>query len=213
MKLPRSRNCKICKKRFKPSTLYDWWCSEEHKEELITKLATEARQKRIQQQERQRKQTTQQERRSLKVRKVNLQPDSYFKKQAQQAFNLFIRLRDHDQSCISCGETNPPDLHGGQWDCGHFKSVGAHPELRYEEKNAYRQCKSCNAGSAKHSAKAATVAKQYEANLIERVGQESVDWLNGPHAVKNYRRDDFIRIRDEYRRKARELKKQLGEAA
>gem|GEM_PF-5202788 len=60
MKLPRSRNCKICKKRFKPATLYDWWCNEEHKEELITKLATEARQKRIQQQERQRKETTQQ---------------------------------------------------------------------------------------------------------------------------------------------------------
>lgn len=209
MKPPKSRKCKVCGDNFKPATLYDWWCSEEHKEELITKLATEARQKRIQQQERQRKETTQQERRSIKIRKENLQPDSHFKKQAQQAFNLFIRLRDHDQACISCGITNPPDLHGGQWDCGHFKTVGGNPELRFEEKNAYRQCKSCNAGSAKYGGKAATVAKQYEANLIERVGQETVDWLNGPHEMTNYRRDDFIRIRDEYRAKARELKKKL----
>jgi len=212
MKLPRSRNCKICKTRFKPATLYQWWCCEDHESELITKLATEARQKRLQEQERQRKETAQQERRSIKIRKANLQPDSHYKKQAQQAFNIFIRLRDHDQPCISCGETNPPDLHGGQWDCGHFKTVGGHPELRFEESNAYRQCKSCNAGSSKYGGKAATVAKQYEATLIERFGQGLVDWLNGPHEMTNYRRDDFIRIRDEYRAKARELKKQLEAA-
>ncbi|MFT0909947.1 YlcG family protein, partial [Klebsiella pneumoniae] len=32
-----------------------------------------------------------------------------------------------------------------------------------------------------------------------RYGQEYVDWLNGPHEMTNYRREDFIRIRDEYR--------------
>jgi hypothetical protein len=128
-------------------------------------------------------------------------------KQAQQAFNLYIRTRDNDKPCISCGETNPRDLHGGQWDCGHFKTVGAHPELRFEELNAHRQCKSCNAGSSKYAAKGATVAQQYESNLIMRIGQEAVDWLNGPHETKNYRRDDFISIRDEYRKKARALLK------
>lgn len=206
-KLPRARNCKICKKRFKPITLYEWWCCEEHKDELITKLAVEARQRSIQKAERRRKDEAQQERRSLKVRKLALKSPSYFMKQAQQAFNLFIRTRDNDKPCISCGETSPPDLHGGQWDCGHFKTVGAHPELRFEELNAHRQCKSCNAGSSKYAAKGATVAQQYEANLILRVGQEAVDWLNGPHEAKNYRRDDFISIRDAYRKKARVLLK------
>ncbi len=212
-KLPRSRNCRICKKRFKPLALYEWWCCEEHKDELITKLAEESKQKRIQAAERRRKDEAQQERRSLKVRKLALKPDSHFKKQAQQAFNLFIRTRDHDRPCISCGETNPPDLHGGQWDCGHFKTVGAHPELRFEELNAHRQCKSCNAGSSKYAAKGATVAQQYEANLIAWIGQEAVDWLNGPHEMTNYRRDDFIRIRDEYREKTRQLLKQQEQAA
>lgn len=44
------------------------------------------------------------------------------------------RSRNYDKSCISCGETNPPDLHGGQWDCDHFLSVGSHPELRFDER-------------------------------------------------------------------------------
>lgn len=166
-------------------------------------------QKRLQEAERRRKEETQQERRNLKVRKAALQPDSHYKKQAQQAFNTFIRLRDHDQPCISCGETNPPDLHGGQWDCGHFKTVGGFPELRFVECNAYRQCKSCNAGSAKYGAKAATVEKMYRESLAEKFGQELVDWLDGPHEMTYYRRDDFIRIRDEYRAKARELKNKL----
>lgn len=208
-KIPKRRSCKVCKKTFKPKTLYEWWCSDQHKDELIPKLAAEARHRRLQKAERRLKDEAQQERRNHKIRKLDLKSDSYFKKQAQQAFNTFIRLRDHDQPCISCGITNPPDLHGGQWDCGHFKTVGGFPELRFVECNAFRQCKSCNAGSAKYGAKAATVEKMYRASLAEKFGQELVDWLDGPHEMTNYRRDDFIRIRDEYRAKARELKKKL----
>ncbi len=82
-----------------------------------------------------------------KARLAELRPNGYYKAQAQKAFNAYIRARDAGLPCISCGETNPPDLHGGQWDCGHFKTVGAYPELRFEERNAHKQCKSCNAGS------------------------------------------------------------------
>lgn len=203
-KQPR-RRCKICREWFHHRFPNEWWCCPEHGAEYGIMLREKEKIKK----EQQRKKEAQQERRNIKIRKLALKPDSYFKAQAQQAFNKFIRLRDHDQPCISCGETNPPDLHGGQWDCGHFKTVGGFPELRFEERNAYRQCKSCNAGSAKHGAKAATVAQQYEATLVERFGQELVDWLNGPHEMTRYRREDFIRIRDEYRRRCREMEKKL----
>lgn len=141
-----------------------------------------------------------------KARLAELRPNGYYKAQAQKAFNAYIRARDAALPCISCGETNPPDLHGGQWDCGHFKTVGAYPELRFEERNAHKQCKSCNAGAGKYTAKELTVAQQYEAGLVARYGQEYVDWLNGPHEMTNYRREDFIRIRDEYRAKLKALK-------
>lgn len=208
MRKPRKRcNNPDCREWFHPAFANQTWCGAECGTVIALAKREKDRQSAIQKAERRRKDEAQQERRSLKVRKLALKPPSYFKKQAQEAFNQFIRIRDNDLPCISCGETNPPDLHGGQWDCGHFKTVGAHPELRFEELNAHKQCKSCNAGSSKYSAKAATVAKQYEVSLIERIGQEAVDWLNGPHEVKNYRRDDFISIRDEYRKKARELRK------
>lgn len=208
MRKPRKR-CKNpdCLEWFHPAFQNQTWCSPECGTVIALAKREKDRQSAIQAAERRRKDEAQQERRSLKVRKLALKSPSYFMKQAQQAFNLFIRTRDNGKPCISCGETNPADLHGGQWDCGHFKTVGAHPELRFEELNAHRQCKSCNAGSSKYAAKGATVAQQYEANLIVRIGQEAVDWLNGPHAAKNYRRDDFISIRDEYRKKARELLK------
>lgn len=211
-KLPSHRNCKVCKTRFKPETVYQWWCDEKHKEEYIKQLAVKARQKTIQKDEQRRKKETQAERQSLKIRKLALKPDSHFKKLAQQAFNEYIRTRDYDQPYISCGETNPPDLHGGQWDCGHFKTVGGFPELRFVEANAYRQCKSCNGGSAKYGAKAKTVGQYYETNLVRLFGQELVDWLNGPHEMTNYRRDDYIRIREMYKAKTKALKK-LQEAA
>lgn len=214
MRKPRKR-CKNpdCREWFHPAFQNQSWCCADCGTVIALAKREKDRQNAIRAAERRRKDEAQQERRSLKVRKLALKPDRHFKKQAQDAFNKFIRIRDNNQPCISCGETNPPDLHGGQWDCGHFKTVGAHPELRFEELNAYRQCKSCNAGSSKYPAKAATVAKQYEENLIERVGQETVDWLNGPHEMTNHRRDDFIRIRDEYREKTRQLLKQQEQAA
>jgi len=149
----------------------------------------------------------------LRERRKALKTDSELKQEAQRAFNAYIRARDEGDACISCGETNPPDLHGGQWDCGHFKTVGGFPELRFVECNAFRQCKSCNAGSAKYGAKAASVERMYRASLAAKYGQELIDWLDGPHEMTNYRRDDFIRIRDEYRKKTRELRKRQQEAA
>ncbi|MCU5775101.1 recombination protein NinG [Erwiniaceae bacterium BAC15a-03b] len=206
MKLPR-RRCKNpdCREWFHPPYQNHTWCSPECGVVIALARREKDRQKAIQEAERHRKDKEQQERHSLKVRKLAIKPTNYFKAQAQQAFNQFIRLRDHNQPCISCGETDPPDLFGGQWDCGHFKTVGGFPELRFEERNAYRQCKSCNGGSAKHGAKAATVAHYYESNLVRLFGQDLVDWLNGPHEMTRYRREDYIRIRDEYRRKCREL--------
>lgn len=51
-------------------------------------------------------------RKRRKERLAELRPAGYYKAQAQQAFNAFIRARDFELPCISCGENNPPDLHG-----------------------------------------------------------------------------------------------------
>ncbi|EMV1606754.1 recombination protein NinG [Enterobacter hormaechei] len=142
----------------------------------------------------------------LKMRKKALQPRGYFLKKAQTAFNAFIRERDVGKACPSCGEYHPPMIFGGQWDCGHFMSVGARPELRFEEKNAYRQCKACNGGAGRFTAKNKTVHARYRETLINWYGLELVEWLEGPHEAKNYSKEDLEEIAAKYRRKTRELK-------
>lgn len=207
MRKPR-RKCTVCREWFHPTRDGQFVCSFEcaSAHGKATNDAAKAEKQRKEQKLRLEEEKAGRKRR--KAKREELRPTSYFKAQAQQAFNNFIRFRDRDLPCPSCGETHPPMLHGGQWDCGHFKSVGANPELRFEERNAHKQCKSCNGGAGNFTAKEATVSKQYEAGLVQRYGQEYVDWLNGPHPMTNYRREDYIRIRDEYRSKLRDLKQQ-----
>jgi len=42
--------------------------------------------------------------------------------------------------------------------------------------------------------------------LIEKIGLERVEWLEGPHEPKKYTIDELKGIRDLYRRKLKELK-------
>lgn len=202
------RKCLICRDWFHPKFSNEWWCCPEHGAELAIKRRSREREKAEAKLRKEQQQKEREAKDKLKIRKLAVKPTSYFRQQAQTAFNQFIRLRDRDEPCISCGEPNPPDLHGGQWDCGHFLSVGSHPELRFEERNAYKQCKSCNAGAGKFSHKNNTVTQKYELRLIEKFGQELVDWLRGPHEIPHWKREDYIRIRDEYRAKVRELKRE-----
>lgn len=124
----------------------------------------------------------------------------------QPIFNMFIRLRDRGQPCISCGVTDPPMTSGGQWDAGHFKGVGAFPELRFDEDNCHKQCKKCNGGSGKFAHKARTVAQKYELNIVERIGQERLDRLNGPHPTAKRTREWLLERIDHYRAKLKAMK-------
>ena len=58
------------------------------------------------------------------------------KKKAQDTFNKWIRNRDADKGCISCGA---PIDHAG-----HYFSSGHHSGLTFEETNVHGQCLRCN---------------------------------------------------------------------
>ncbi|XWJ90311.1 recombination protein NinG [Phytobacter ursingii] len=91
--------------------------------------------------------------------------------------------------------------HDGQYHAGHFRTTGASPELRFDEDNCHKQCSACN----NHLSGNLTA---YRPALIAKIGQARFDALMGPHALPKWNRDDYIRIRDEYRAKLRDLKKQ-----
>jgi len=144
-------------------------------------------------------------------RKVALKTVSEWTKDVQKLHNRVVRLRDRDEDCPSCGRTNAEVevtdgwKPGGAWDCGHFLSVGAYPELRFELRNSRKQCKNCNAGSGKYTRKNYTVGKQYREFMVERFGIEEVDWLEGPHEPLNLTVDKLKALKAAYTAMIKEL--------
>lgn len=141
-------------------------------------------------------------RREIKVRKEQLKSRADHLREAQAAVNEFIRLRDAHLPCISCDSTpNDNDLMtGSRWDAGHYRSVGACPELRFELLNIHRQCVRCNRNLSGN-------AVEYRIRLVLRIGAEKVDWLEGPHPARKYTVDEIKAIKADYRAKSRELKR------
>ena len=141
-------------------------------------------------------------RREIKVRKEKLKSRADHLREAQAAVNEFIRLRDAHLPCISCDST-PSDndlMTGSRWDAGHYRSVGACPELRFELLNIHRQCVRCNRNLSGN-------AVEYRIRLVLRIGAEKVDWLEGPHPARKYTVDEIKVIKADYRAKSRELKR------
>jgi len=149
-----------------------------------------------------------QERAQFKERKERLKPLRQLLAEAQVPFNAYIRARDADLPCVSCGVVNPQMTTGGQWDAGHFLSRGAHPELRFNEDNCHKQCKSCNAGSGKFAHKERTVSQKFEEELRRRIGDERVDALKGPQPARKWERGELIAIKATYVNRLKELRKE-----
>jgi hypothetical protein len=115
--------------------------------------------------------------------KESIKPKSKWLAEAQASFNKYIRARDYKDPCISCLksrheiESNQGWKVGGCWDAGHFMTRGAKGQLRFVLFNVHKQCKSCNGGGGRFSAKAATVDENYRMNLIKKIGINKVEFL------------------------------------
>lgn len=124
-----------------------------------------------------------------------LQPLSYYHKIAQREFNAYIRYRDRDLPCISCGR-----FHRGQYHAGHFRTVGASPETRYNEDGNHKQCSACNLHLSGNIV-------NYRPALIKKIGQERFDALMAYHPPVNWTREMLEGIAKTYRQKLKELKR------
>lgn len=149
-----------------------------------------------------RKSLAQVERREIKVRKEKLKSRADHLREAQAAVNEYVRLRDARLPCISCDSTpNDNDLMtGSRWDAGHYRSVGACPELRFEPLNIHRQCVKCNRNLSGN-------AVEYRIRLVLRIGAEKVAWLEGLHPACKYTVEEIKAIKAKYRALIRELKR------
>lgn len=194
-KLPR-RKCKVCREWFHPAYSNIVWCCPEHGAIYALELRAKEKVKATARRIKAKHETEKAERKRLAERKQQVKPLSYFIKQAQQAFNKFIRYRDRHLPCISCDR-----YHEGQYHAGHFRTTGANPELRFDEDNCHKQCSVCNNYLSGN-------LTAYRPALIAKIGQARFDALMGPHEMQKWKRDDYIRIRDVYRAKLKALKNQ-----
>lgn len=185
MKQAKPKKCRQCRAWFQPRSSFARACSPE----CAVADAKEQREKR--------------ERKERRARKQALKSKSQHAKEAQSAFNAYIRERDRGKPCISCGATEQQTdyLKISGWVASHYRSVGACPELRFDELNVHLACVRCNSHLSGNIV-------EYRLGLIERCGQNVVDYLEGHHEPKHYTIEDLQEIKATYRRKARELRRQ-----
>ncbi|MBV4552296.1 recombination protein NinG [Pseudomonas sp. SWRI102] len=189
--VPRRKRCPECRVMYAPARESQAVCGE-----IACAIAHAQSEKG---KEAARKSLAQVERREIKVRKEKLKSRADHARDTQQAFNKWVRLRDVDLPCVSCGRH-----HEGQYHAGHYRTVAASPELRFEPLNVHKQCAPCN------NHKSGDIVN-YRIELVKRIGAEAVEWLEGPHEAKKYTIEQLKAMTAEYRAKTRELKK--GEAA
>ena len=182
----KQKKCRYCKQPFTPVLPMQVVCGIE-----CAKAIAKKKREKVE------KANDRQKREQLKTR-------SQWMKEAQIAFNTAVRERDKGQRCISCEGPLRPDAVGGGYDCGHYRSVGSAPHLRFDERNAHGQCKKCNRyGSG--------MAADYRIGLIRRIGLEAVEALESDQTEKRYTIEDLKGIVQTYRAKLKDLK--IKEAA
>lgn len=177
-------SCKVCKQKFTPFRMGQKTCTETDclvtwGRHMVEVRAAEA---------------MKEKERKIRERKQEIKSRSERAREAQAAFNAWVRYRDKDEPCISCQRH-----HTGQYHAGHYRSRGSNPALAYEPLNCHKQCSACN------NWKSGNVV-EYRINLLKKIGQEKLDWLEGHHEPKKYSIIELKEIRDLYRRKLKELK-------
>lgn len=120
-------------------------------------------------------------------------------KEVRQAFHRWVRVRDKDKPCISCGA--PPEavqrFHHGR-DAGHYRSVGSASHLRFHPDNVHAQCVHCNQYLAGNPI-------GYRLGLVGRIGLEALDSLEHNETERKWKKHELEAMVIDYRTKAKAL--------
>lgn len=173
----RPKKCKGCREPFFPVSSWQTHCRAEACALAAAEIAAKKRRKA-----------------EDAERKERLKTRSDYLKEAQRAFNLYIRLRDSGRGCICCGAPLQSGGVGGGFDAGHYRSVGSAPHLRFDERNCHGQTKRCNRWGAGR-------AVDYRIGLVRRIGREAVEALEADQEPRHWTIEQLIAIRETYRTK------------
>lgn len=123
----------------------------------------------------------------LRERKERIKTRGEWLKEAQAACNAFIRKRDSNLACVSCGS-----VQAKQWDAGHYKTTAARPGLRFHPANIHKQCSRCNDWLSGN-------IHPYRVELINRVGNKMVDYLENSNPFSAWTIEEIKEIKAHYK--------------
>jgi hypothetical protein len=177
---PRSGQCEVCQKPFIVLRMSQRVCSPR----CAIKKAKADRAKGA---------------RELRERKAALRTPRELEQECRRIVQAIARIRDRHHGCISCDK---PANWDGQWHGSHFRSVGACSSLSLHLWNINRACWICN---KLYSGR----IDQYEQGLIERYGQERVDWLKSQNQVVRRSREYLERFKRVMGKRLRRMEKRI----
>jgi len=174
----RKKKCKVCKEQFQPLKPFQAWCGPNCGYQWQRILRDKK------------------ERKDTKEQKEAMLTRSDYMILAQKVFNTYIRERDSDLPCISCGTRA-----NVKYDAGHFWAAGNYTFLRYNEQNVHKQCSNrCN----KHLSGNLI---EYRFNLIRRTAEDEVLKLDdSTHELLQITIPELKALIQTYREKLKELK-------
>jgi len=181
--------CLNCKQKFTPTRFLQKHCSSEN---CIDASIQYARDKVKQKQSKE----WQKEKKSLRN---DLKTLTDLENEAKKSFQKFIRLRDLNLPCISCGVVNTND-----WCGGHYFPAGIYSGLIFDERNCSKQCNThCNKFLSGNLI-------EYRKGLVKRHGIDFVNQLESESDEKRnykYTREQLIAKKLQYDIKYKELLK------
>jgi len=184
------KRCKLgsCKKLFDPVRDFQKCCSFEHDMEFINdknnlkNLIDEGKKRGIKVANKRKKEFRQSDK-------------SLLKELAQKIVNTYIRLRDQENPCCSCGHTE-----GRQFHAGHYESAGGNQQQRFYTLNIHKQCSICN------NYKSGNLIP-YRLFMIEKYGLEKVEAIESDHSIKKYDVEYLQKLIKVFRKKIKLYKK------
>jgi hypothetical protein len=177
----KSKPCAFCKAEFTPVRLMQAVCSP-----ICAARSVKAKNK--------------QEREQFKERKEKAKRISKWEEECRAIVQKIARVRDRNDGCISC---HLPSTWGGQWHGSHFRSHGAASAVQFHLWNIHKSCSSCNRDKGGN-----IIA--YRPRLVEKIGQEKVDWLMSQNQIVRHPVDYYKRFKAVMGKRLRRLEKRMA---
>lgn len=128
----------------------------------------------------------------MKRQKLTDMPIPKLLKKLEEEVNAFVRERDKNLPCISCGKYRE------SYNAGHYYSVGGHPNVRFNLDNIHKQCVYCNLHLSGN-------IRPYRENLLLKIGEDRLNLLDSIAKIPvKFYRHELIELINEYRDRKRQ---------